>query len=68
MDHMIFECRSKDNFTNRTLADKGWKYISLLEHTVDEKSPSSMQNATKNVFYRCAVSNIYIYIILNNNQ
>jgi len=56
MDHIIFECLSKDNMTNTVLADKGWKFTSLLEHTVDEKS----QNVTKSVFYRCAVSIMYL--------
>jgi len=56
MDHIMFECLSKDNLTNTVLSDKGWKFISLLEHTFDEKSQNSMQNVTKKVFYRCAVS------------
>lgn len=59
MDHFIFECLSKENPTNRIDVEKGWKYISLLEHTADEKTP---KNETKSVrkSFRCAVSIPYL--------
>jgi len=56
MDHIILECLSKENPNNRILADQGFKYISLREYVIDEKSLDSMENVTKSVFYRCAVS------------
>lgn len=62
MDHFIFECLSKENPTYKIEVEKGWKYISLLEHTADEKSPHSMKNETKSVrkSFRCAVSIPYL--------
>ncbi|XP_022181980.1 uncharacterized protein LOC111041850 [Myzus persicae] len=51
MDHIILECLSKENPNNRILTDQGFKYISLLEHVIDEKSQKSS-------FYRCAMYDV----------
>eukprot|EP00102_Acyrthosiphon_pisum_P020277 XP_016657487.1 PREDICTED: uncharacterized protein LOC107882895 [Acyrthosiphon pisum] len=63
MDHLIFECLSKENPTNRIDVEKGWKYISLLEHIAEEKSPTSMKNETKSVrkSFRCAMYDVTDY-------
>lgn len=63
MVHRQFECLSKENPNNRILADLGFKFMSLLEHVVNEKS----QN--KKSFYRCAVSILclsYFDLIIKN--
>ncbi|XP_022177042.1 uncharacterized protein LOC111038307 [Myzus persicae] len=52
MVHRQFECLSKENPNNRILADLGFKFMSLLEHVVNEKS----QN--KKSFYRCAMYDV----------
>lgn len=58
MDHLIFECLSKEDPTSIEEVAKGWKYLSLYEHS--QKSKQGEGNGTA---FRCAVSIPCLYII-----